>query len=158
MVFPPAAAATAVAAAPAVAVSPAFDPEAAQPSEREARYRKVTATEVELEHLRQEGREALEQRLRELDRADNLRSQREERKLVQARYLVEADQRNQATEQRMVADFRAWEEQQYGPRTETAEDEAAKKPPATVSDTTDSATAQEKKSGTSPAEFREALG
>src|SRR5271157_555966 len=143
VVFPPAAA------APAVASAAAFDPEAAQPSEREARYRKVTATEVELEHLRQEqGREALEQRLRELDRADNLRRQRDERKLVQARYLVEADQRNQATEQRMVADFRAWEEQQFGPRTETAEGEAAKKPSATVSDTTDSATAQEKKSGT----------
>ena len=149
VVFPPAAAAPAVPAAPAVAVSPAFDPEAAQPSEREARYRKVTATEVELEHLRQEqGREALEQRLRELDRADNLRRQRDERKLVQARYLVEADQRNQATEQRMVADFRAWEEQQFGPRTETAEGEAARKPSATVSDTTDSATAPEKKSGT----------
>ena len=131
VVFPPAA-------APATAevASPALDPEVAQRLEREAKYPKVTALEVELEHLRQEpGREAYERRLRELARAEDLRRQREERKLVQARYVVEADQRNQATEQRMVADFRAWEEKQYGPRPDEAatETEAGKKPSATAS-------------------------
>jgi hypothetical protein len=147
VVFPPAAATE-----PAAAASPPLDPEVAERLEREAKYRKVTATEVELEHLRQEqGQEAYERRLRELDGADNLRRQREERKLVQARYVVEAEQRNQATEQRMVADFRAWEEKQFGPHTEEAatETESAKKPSATASgEEAGPATGTEQKSGT----------
>ncbi len=137
---------------PAVAASPAIDPEVARRLEREEKYRKVTALEVELDHLRQEqGQEAYERRLRELQRADDLRRQHEERKLVQARYVVEADQRNQATEQRMAADFRAWEEKQYGPRKEEAAatgSEVAKKPSATVSDEEAASATREEKSGT----------
>jgi hypothetical protein len=130
VVFPAAAATS------AVASSPPLDPEVAQRQEREEKYRKVTAIDVELEHLRKEqDQEAHWRRLRELQRADDLRRQREQRKLTQARYLVEADQRNQDTEQRMAADFRAWEEQQFGPRADEAAatgSEVAKKPSATV--------------------------
>ncbi len=147
VVFPPAAEP-----ATAEAGSPALDPEAAQRLEREAKYPKVTALEVELEHLRQEpGREAYELRLRELARAEDLRRQREGRRLEQARYVVEADQRNQATQQRMIADFRAWEEQQYGPRPDEAatETEAGKKPSAAASgEEAIPATGTEEKSGT----------
>jgi hypothetical protein len=123
VVFPPPADTPRAASAP-------LDPEAAQGLERQQKYPMVTPTEVELEHLRQEDSKAYQRRLRELARAEDLRWEREQRKLVQARYMVEADGRNQATEQRMVADFQAWEEQQYGPRKPEVAESAQGEPQA----------------------------
>ena len=93
-----------------------LDPEVVKQIERDWKYRKVTPVDIELEHLQKEqGWEARDRRLHELDREEALRYRREDQQLQRAHYVVEAARRNAETDQRMRDEMHRWERENLGP-------------------------------------------
>jgi len=123
----------------------------------------ISPEDVELEEIfKTEGEDAYRRREHELNQQAMTQVMARKREIQRARYVVEAARRNEerilgtpeerARDKAEIEKERAQAAAHFKAQREAeataAAGEAAKKPPATVSDTTDSATAQEKKSGT----------